>query len=152
MVVISFMLMATCVLVSVMSRSAIKWSCLMAAGMATSSALGYTDRHTLIWAVDLFMLMAMIGMRQEINREWQDGVVRLQLVIAVAYTTLAVFAERASWLISPLIDMTNLLCLVQLALLGFGGLTNSQRNYRYIRDQRRAGNKIPWLLTAWRMT
>lgn len=152
MLTASLLAMLTCIAVSIMSKSAFKWACLMAGGMAVSFSLGSAGHYALIWVVDLAMLLAMIGMRQEINREWQDGVVRLQVVVTTIYLVFAVFAERAPYWIGPLIDAGNLLCLVQIALVGFGGLTNSLRNYRYIRDQRKSGNKLPWLLTAWRMT
>lgn len=152
MIVASLIAVLICCAVSFLSRSAIKWSVLMLMGLATSFVLGSLGHYFLIWVVDLSMLMAMIGMRQELNREWQDGVVRLQIVLTTIYLVFAVFAERTPWLTGPLIDMGNLLYLVQVALVGFGGLTNSLRNYRYIRDQRKSGNKLPWLLTAWRMT
>lgn len=152
MLAASLVAIIACLLLSALSKSAFKWSALMASGMAASFSLASMGLYELLWVIDLAMMLSMIGMRQELNREWQDGVIRLQVVVATIYIVFSVFAERASWLISPLIDMGNLLCLVQLALVGFGGLTNSQRNYRYIRDQRKSGNKLPWFLTAWRMT
>lgn len=152
MLTASLIAVLTCIAVSVLSKSSFKWSLLMAVGMAVSFTLGITDHHAMIWLVDLAMILAMIGMRQEINREWQDGVIRLQILLTTVYLVYAVFAERLPAWIDPLIDTGNLLCLVQLALVGFGGWTNSLRNYRYIRGQRKSGNKLPWLLTAWRMT
>lgn len=143
---------AACLAVSALSKSAFKWSVLLAVGLAVSFCIGSLGHHSLIWVVDLAMLLVMIGMRQEINREWQDGTIRLQIAMTTIYLVYSVFAEGHPWLISPLIDMGNLLYLVQLALVGFGGTTNSHRNYLYIRDQRRRGNNLPWLLTAWRMT
>lgn len=152
MIIASILAAIVCVAVSFLSKSALKWSSLMAVGMLASLSLGFSQHHSLIWLVDLFMMIAMLGMRQELNREWQDGVVRLQVLVTTIYLVVAVFAERMPSWIGPLIDAGNLLFLVQLALVGFGGWTNSLRNYRYIRDQRRSGNKLPWLLTAWRMT
>lgn len=152
MLIASLVATLVCVVVSIMSKSATKWTSLLAAGLAVSFVLGSTGNYPLIWVVDLAMLISMIGMRQEINREWQDGVIRLQIVVTTVYVVFAVFAERVTWLSDPLIDLGNVLFLVQTALVGFGGLTNSQRNYRYIRDQRKSGNNLPWLLTAWRMT
>lgn len=152
MIIASILAVIACMAVSFLSKSALKWSVLMAVGMLISSALGFAGYYGFIWIVDLAMLLSMIGMRQEINREWQDGVIRLQVLVTTVYLVFYVFAERAPWLTGPLIDAGNLLCLVQLALIGFGGLTNSVRNYLYIRDQRKSGNKLPWLITAWRMT
>lgn len=152
MLIVSLLAVLACCAVSFLSKSALKWSALMAAGLAVSFTLSEMGHYFLIWAVDLSMLMAMLGMRQELNRDWQDGVVRLQIVVTTVYLVFAVFAERTPWLTGPLIDMGNLLYLVQLSLVSFGGMTNSLRNYRWIKEQRKSGNNLPWILTAWRMT
>ena len=151
MLIASIMAVVACLAVSFLSKSALKWSVLMALGMAISFTVATMGQYSMIWVVDLAMMLAMIGMRQEINREWQDGVIRLQGVVTTIYMVFAVFSESQPWLISPLIDAGNLLCLVQLALVGFGGAMNSRRNFEYVRQLRKSGSKSPWLLTAWRM-
>lgn len=147
-----FLAALVCLFVSALSRSGLKWSALMLAGMIANFIVGSMGHFSLLWVIDLFLMLSMIGMRQEINRKWQDGVVWLQIMIVISSTTYAVFARANTWLMQPLIDAGMVMGAAQLALIGFGGWRNSLRNYRYIRDQRKSGNKMPWLLTAWRMT
>lgn len=152
MLAVSLFALAACFALSSLSKSSFMWTGILAFGLAVSFGLSEVNGHAMIWVVDLSMFLAMIGSRHEINRDWQDGVVVLQGLLTTLYITYAVFAERVTWLIDPLIDAGNILYLVQLALVGFGGAANSIRNYRYIRYQRKSGNRLPWFRTAWRMT
>ncbi len=139
-------------LLSALSKSSMKWSMLMLAGLVANFIVGGMGHLTLLWIIDLFLMISMIGMRQELNREWQDGVVWLQILIVTSSIVYAVFAGTNAWLINPLIDTGRILGTVQLALIGFGASRNSLRNFQYIRDQRRSGNRLPWFRTAWQMT
>lgn len=139
-------------LLSALSKSSMKWSMLMLAGLVANFIVGGMGHLTLLWIIDLFLMISMIGMRQELNREWQDGVVWLQILIVTSSIVYAVFAGTNAWLINPLIDTGRILGTVQLVLIGFGASRNSLRNFQYIRDQRRSGNRLPWFRTAWQMT
>lgn len=139
-------------LLSALSKSSMKWSMLMLAGLVANFIVGGMNHLTLLWVIDLFLMISMIGMRQELNREWQDGVIWLQILIVTSSIVYAVFAGTNAWLINPLIDTGRILGTVQLALIGFGAGRNSFRNFRYIQDQRRSGNRLPWFRTAWQMT
>lgn len=152
MLAVSFIAAVLCFVLSIFSKSACKWSLLLLGGLAVSFGLGSFENHPLIWIVDTFMMLAMIGMRQDLHRSWQEPVLRLQVVLITIYLVYAVFAGRVSWIIDPLIDLGNLLYLAQVLMVAFGGVVSGRRNLAYIRDQRRAGNKLPWLRTAWRMT
>lgn len=147
-----FLAAAACVLLSALSKSSMKWSLLMLAGLIANFIVGSMGHLGLLWIIDLFLMISMVGMRQSINREWQDGVVWLQILIVTSSVVYAVFVETNAWLRNPLIDAGRVMGAVQLVLIGFGATRNSLRNYRYIRNQRKSGNKLPWLLTAWRMT
>lgn len=147
-----FLASLVCLFVSALSKSGLKWAVLMLAGMIANFIIGSMDHFALLWVIDLFLMLAMIGMRQELNRWWQDGVAWLQIMIVISSITYTVFAGANTWLMQPLIDAGRVMGAVQLALIGFGGGRNSMRNYRYIRDQRKAGKNLPWFLTAWRMT
>lgn len=152
MLAVSISAIIACLIVSALSRSSLMWTGILAAGMAASFGLSEAQAHHMIWVVDLAMFLVMVGNRQEINRVWQSGVLALQGLLTVMYVVFAVFSQGVPWLIDPLIDAGNGLYLAQLALVGFGGAANSIRNYRYVRDQRKSGNKLPWFRTAWRMT
>lgn len=147
-----FLAALVCIGVSALSKSGMKWSCLMLAGMVANFIVASMGHYALLWVIDLFLMISMIGMRQELNREWQDGVVWLQIVIVTSSVVYAVFSGVYPWLNQLLIDLGRIMGAVQLALIGFGGGRNSLRNFRYIRDQRRSGRNLPWFLTAWRMT
>lgn len=147
-----FLVALLCVFMSALSKSGMKWAVLMLAGLIANFIVGAMGHYTLLWVIDLFLMISMIGMRQELNREWQDGVVWLQIVIVTSSIVYAVFSGVTPWLNQLLIDLGRIVGAVQLALIGFGGGRNSLQNYRYIRDQRKSGRNLPWFLTAWRMT
>lgn len=141
-----------CLLASVMSKSAFRWACFMAAGLVTGYALGSLGLTHLLFATETTIALMMLGSRQDLNHEWQEPVFWSQVVVTLCYLVYAVFNEAAPWLNFYLVRAANLIFLVQVMLVSFGGLTNGLRNYRWIKAQRKSGNNLPWLLTAWRMT
>lgn len=145
-----FLAMGVCIVLSALSKSSMKWSLLMAAGMVANFIVGSLGHHGLLWVIDLFLMISMIGMRQQINRRWQDHVIRLQIVVVTISVVYAVFAGANTWLIKPLMDAGRIVGAAQLALIGFWAGKNSLRNFRYVQNQRKAGNRLPWR-TMWQM-
>lgn len=152
MLLVIFLAAGACVAMSALSKSSMKWSLLMVAGLIANFIVGSLGHYALLWVIDLFLMLSMIGMRQELNRWWQDGVVWLQILIVLASIIYAVFAGANTWLMRPLIEAGRVAGMLQLLLIGSGAGRNSLRNFRHIRDQRKMGNRLPWFRTAWQMT
>lgn len=140
-----------CLLASVMSKSAFRWACFMAASLASGYALGSVGAHSFLVVSYAVVTMMMLGYRQQLNDEWQNIIVVLQMVVVGLYATLTVFGGDAPWLNFYLVRAGNMIFLLELVVLFCGGLNNSIRNFFYIRDQRRRGNRLPWFRSAWQM-
>lgn len=152
MLTLSIIWVVVALAASSLSRSGLSWSLVLMAGLLSGWGAGSLGHHNFLFVIDLGLLFAMMGMRQQINSWWQDVIVVLQIMITVVYLVFTVFSGRAAWLTGAAIDTANLLYLAQLALATCGGLRNSLTNVMFIRRQRRRGNHLPFLPTAWRMT
>lgn len=145
-----FLAAGACALLSALSKSSMKWSLLMLAGLIANFIVGSMGHLGLLWIIDLFLMISMIGMRQQINRKWQDCVIWLQIVVVTISVVYAVFAGANTWLVYPLIDAGRIVGAAQLAIIGYWAGKNSLRNFRYVQSQRKAGNNLPWR-TMWQM-
>lgn len=152
------MLVLTCIavflviLASMFSRSGLKWSLLMGAGLACGYAVGSAGLHGYLFVIDAVILMVMFTSRQEINLWWQDAVMALQTMICGLYVIYAALSGAIPWLVSVLIDSANVVFVTQVMLVGLGGGRNSYNNVRYVRNQRKRGVNMSYLPTVWRMT
>lgn len=76
----------------------------------------------------------------------------LQCGILLLYAAFNVLGKSMLWLTVPFIDVANLAFVMQVVIVGLGGMQNSVRNYRYAMARKNRGDSDSLWMIAWRQT